>query len=513
MPIDESINTNDVGRKTLDDFLNRFARNEIFESSTNTEEHGELFFDQNYINLLEHECELVAELCSNLNNDDYFIQALNLSLGLGDQSVDGFKAEHLFISDFIDLYNRVSLSENAKGRFTLACFFERMKGNRLYNSADLSRLNQMANNDVFIANIDKIKKAKFLDISPEYNTLYLIPSILFKISHPLFVRSGNILYRFASLIAKSSGEISDEEKIALSKILEIVSKPLLKSPNSKIKEVDSSDTLEIVLAELNSLVGLEAIKKSVNELINLLKIQKLRAEKEMDNVSISLHAVFIGPPGTGKTTVARLLGRIYKHLGFLSKGHLLETDRAGLVAGYVGQTALKVDEVISDAKGGVLFIDEAYSLVLSDNTNDFGGEAVDGLIKRMEDYRNDLSVIVAGYNEPMEQFINSNPGLRSRFRRYFFFEHFTPEQLTEIFLDLSEKHDFVVSNEAREKLSDTFYLLHEKRNDSFGNARVVRNLFERCVQNQANRLVTLQEISEQLLQTIEEADIPESLLS
>jgi SpoVK/Ycf46/Vps4 family AAA+-type ATPase len=509
MPVDEMNNTNEVGRKTLDDFLKRFARNEKTESVTNAEEQVPLHFDQQYIDLLEHESEQVAELCSNLNNDDHFIQALNLSLGLGDQSVEGYKAEHLFISDFIDSYNRVSFSENARGRFTLACFFERMQGKRLYHSAALARLNQMAENETFIENINKIKQAKYLDVAPEYKGLFLIPSILFKIGHPLFVRSGNIIYRFASLVAKSDGTISDDEKMALSKILEAVSNPLLKTPNSKIKEVDSSDTLEIVLSELNSMVGLDAVKKSVTELINLLKIQKLRSDKELDNIGISLHAIFIGPPGTGKTTVARLLGRIYKHLGFLSRGHLLETDRAGLVAGYVGQTALKVDEVISEAKGGVLFIDEAYSLVSPDNTRDFGSEAVDGLIKRMEDYRNDLAVIVAGYNEPMEQFIDSNPGLRSRFSRYFFFEHFTPDQLTEIFLDLSAKHDFVVSVEAKEKLSDTFFLLHEKRDDSFGNARVVRNLFERCVQNQANRLVTLPEISEQLLQTIEEADIPE----
>jgi SpoVK/Ycf46/Vps4 family AAA+-type ATPase len=186
------------------------------------------------------------------------------------------------------------------------------------------------------------------------------------------------------------------------------------------------------MAQLDALVGLENVKKDVKNLVNLMKVRKLRQENDLPVPPMSLHMVFMGNPGTGKTTVARLISSLYASIGVLSKGQLIEVDRSGLVAGYVGQTALKTQEVIKSALGGVLFIDEAYSLS-SGGENDFGREAIETILKAMEDHRDDLVVIVAGYDEPMQKFLSSNPGLESRFNKYFYFQDYTGEQLMAIF--------------------------------------------------------------------------------
>lgn len=248
-------------------------------------------------------------------------------------------------------------------------------------------------------------------------------------------------------------------------------------------------SVEEVLEDLNELVGLEGVKKEVNSLVNLLKIQKLREEKGMKQANVSKHLVFSGNPGTGKTTIARMLAGIYNSLGLLSGGQLVEVDRSGLVSGYIGQTATKVMEVVESALGGILFIDEAYTLTANKGEGDFGQEAVDTLLKAMEDNRDNLVVIVAGYPDLMEEFLNSNPGLRSRFNKFIFFDDYTSEELCKILESMAKKQEYAFDEGAKAKAKAYFDYATENKGDNFANAREVRNYFEKAVSNQATRLV------------------------
>ncbi|MGK7939895.1 MAG: AAA family ATPase [Crocosphaera sp.] len=268
-------------------------------------------------------------------------------------------------------------------------------------------------------------------------------------------------------------------------------------------------TIEGQLQELDNLIGLNHLKDEVRKYINFLKIQKLREKQGLQAVPITLHSVFCGSPGTGKTTVARLMGQIYQQLGILKKGHLIETDRSGMVAGYVGQTAQRVDELVHSALDGVLFIDEAYTLKPVASGNDFGQEAIDLLLKRMEDYRDRLVVIVAGYGDEMTRFINSNPGLKSRFSRYFYFEDYTPQELLEIFEFFGRQHHYTLTEAAKEVLLTRFDELYGDRDKSFGNGRLVRNMFEKTIEKQANRLVNISNVTADIIQQILPEDIVE----
>ncbi len=278
------------------------------------------------------------------------------------------------------------------------------------------------------------------------------------------------------------------------------------------EEKEPEKTLDELLEELNVLIGLDKVKEDVKSLINLVKIRNIRKERGMESPDMSLHMVFSGNPGTGKTTIARLLAQIYKAMGLLSKGHLVEVDRSGLVGGYVGQTALKVQEVVNKALGGVLFIDEAYSLTVNRGASDYGFEAVDTLLKFMEDNRDDMIVIVAGYPAPMEEFLNSNPGLKSRFNKYLYFEDYTPEELIGILKLNAKKADLVLSEEAEKFAMDFFTKRCENRPANYANGRDVRNFFEKALINQANRLANLESIEDRHLTTLEVEDFNTILL-
>ena len=271
------------------------------------------------------------------------------------------------------------------------------------------------------------------------------------------------------------------------------------------------ENIEDLKAELNELIGLEGIKKEVSNLINMVSIHKLRKEHGLKSVDMSLHMVFSGNPGTGKTTIARMMGRIYRSLGVLSKGQLIEVDRSGLVAGYVGQTAGKTMKVIESALGGVLFIDEAYSLT-SKSENDFGSEAIDTLLKAMEDHREDLVVIVAGYDGLMDTFIHSNPGLESRFNRYMHFDDYTVDEMLAI-LDLQLKKGQYTLEEGAKAAAKDYIQASNTSSIAFGNARGIRNIFEKLMVEQANRLSADSEITKEELMTITEADVLAAMAS
>ena len=341
-------------------------------------------------------------------------------------------------------------------------------------------------------------------------------------------RARNALFQFANLVIKSDGTVSSAEAAALLQFkttlyphggdASSLEDNVPKARVTDATEVTPTETstieddpvrpLEDLLKELEALVGLHSVKADIRQLINFLKVQKMREEKGMLAAPISRHLVFYGNPGTGKTTMARLLAQVYRSLQILSRGHLIESDRGDLVAGYVGQTAMKVKEVVGKALGGVLFIDEAYALNPEGRGNDFGQEAVETLLKLMEDHRHDFVVIVAGYTEKMEGFISSNPGLRSRFTKFLHFEDYTPEELVEIFKGFCAKASFKLTSNAEQRLLELFKLLSLARDESFGNARTARNLFEMTIGKQGNRIFTLPHINEEVLATIDEADIP-----
>ncbi len=269
---------------------------------------------------------------------------------------------------------------------------------------------------------------------------------------------------------------------------------------------DEDKSLEELMDELNILVGLKQVKAKVNDLIIYQKVQKLRRDNNLNTVKSTLHLAFMGNPGTGKTTVARIVGRIYKQIGLLSKGHFVEVSRTDLIAGYQGQTALKVKNVIEKAKGGVLFIDEAYSITENDHSDSYGRECLTELTKALEDYRDDLVVIVAGYTQPMNKFFESNPGLKSRFNTFIEFEDYSSSELELILENMCRENDYELDLEAKEYLKEYLEKVVEEKDENFANGRMVRNLYDDLVMNHARRVNIVENPTKEQLSLILKED-------
>ncbi|MCB9938828.1 MAG: AAA family ATPase [Planctomycetaceae bacterium] len=273
------------------------------------------------------------------------------------------------------------------------------------------------------------------------------------------------------------------------------------------EEKSQEERLAEVLAQLDALIGLNQVKHEIRTLTNFLNMQRQRKAQGLPTTNLSLHLVFGGNPGTGKTTVARIVGQIYGSMGVLSKGHLVETDRSGLVAEYAGQTGPKTNQKVDEALDGVLFVDEAYSLVAESGDDPYGREAVQTLLKRMEDNRDRLVVVLAGYPEEMDRLIRSNPGLSSRFNTKLTFEDYTPGSLGRIFGGMCKTNHYVVTSEAQARLLLGFQWVYENRDEHFGNGRLVRNVFENAIRRLANRIAGIAPLTKEILTTIQAEDI------
>ena len=285
---------------------------------------------------------------------------------------------------------------------------------------------------------------------------------------------------------------------------EEIAETIIAKGKEEVSSITSSKQSYDPYGELDSLIGLENVKEEVKTLANLVRVQQARKEEGLKNSALSYHLVFTGNPGTGKTTIARIIASIYKDLKILKKGHLVETDRSGLVAEYLGQTAVKTNAVIDKALDGVLFIDEAYTL--TDDQDSYGKEAVATLLKRMEDDRDRLVVILAGYTNNMARFITTNPGLESRFNRYIDFPDYSSDELYKIFMTLIKKYEYIIDAEAEIYIQELIQSEVTAKGEQFGNARFIRNLFEKVLANQANRLAKEQNLSADCLRTITKED-------
>lgn len=266
---------------------------------------------------------------------------------------------------------------------------------------------------------------------------------------------------------------------------------ILDSQDAKLNEEVDERSLQDLLEELNNLIGLEQVKSKVNDLIAFQTVQAIREKQGLYSQKGTMHLAFTGNPGTGKTTVARIVGRIYKQIGLLTKGHFVEVSRTDLIAGYQGQTALKVKKVIEQAKGGVLFIDEAYSITENDHSDSYGRECLTELTKALEDYRDDLVVIVAGYSEPMKHFFASNPGLKSRFNTFIEFSDYSGEELFEMLKKICQKNDYVLNDDVSLLLCSYLEEQVEAKGDNFANGRMVRNIYDDLAMNHARRIFSM----------------------
>lgn len=463
--------------------------------------------------------------CEKLKNDQQFLDVISDDNIVCDGENDDVElVKMLFLSDMVHCYREMVDEVDCTKKESLAIFyvciklFAQTEITLTFNTVDvlIERTHDLVNNVIKSikshGDVELVVAELLAQFDEEERTDYLVT-----------------LYRLLSLAIKADGIVTEREEKLLSKILSFrnVKKSVSNSNNHSStlnsdcidkKECENQNTITKMsekhgdfelksIKQLDSLIGLDSVKTEIQTLTNFVKIQKARDAQGLKSSSVSYHCVFTGNPGTGKTTVARIVASIYRELGVLKKGHLVETDRSGLVAEYVGQTAVKTNKIIDEALDGVLFIDEAYSLI-SGSDNDYGKEAIATLLKRMEDDRDRLVVILAGYSTEMKQFIDVNPGLQSRFNRYIEFSDYSSDELCQIFEFNAKKYDYKMSEETKFKVLSLFQTAVLNKDKNFGNARFVRNVFEKTLELQANRLAKLSSLTKDQLTEIVPSDIP-----
>jgi AAA+ superfamily predicted ATPase len=475
---------------------------------------------RDYFATITQEVEKIISLYERLCSDGNFLKVFNENTNLkitinGCESNLKEKIRTLFLVDmtkcFIDLGHKLDL-KNKEG-FGLFYFLVRTNG---LDKFEYDKLSIVLNDGLCKSAEDFAQQIKGgIETNQAVDEVFLMSKILEDYDNDQREKYLVMLYRYASLTAKADGTVNEQESEWLSKILNLSQKPsvsgnvIISNNEQKTSEISVKQTKPIKpkTSKLKSLIGLTSVKEEIETLTNFIKIQQAREAKGLKTSSVSYHCVFTGNPGTGKTTVARIVADIYKSLGILTKGHLVETDRSGLVAEYVGQTAIKTNKIIDTALDGVLFIDEAYSLI-SKSENDYGKEAIATLLKRMEDNRDRLVVILAGYSTEMQQFIDSNPGLQSRFNRYIEFPDYSGEELYQIFEMNLKQFDYIISKDAVSPLKEYLTKTVANKDKNFGNARFIRNLFEKTIERQANRLSREVDLTEEKLSEICTIDIP-----
>ncbi len=487
-------------------------------------------FSQEYYKLLKELSPSIYTLLTKLQNDKIILSYFN-AIGVNEDLKTAIK--YWVIYDLIKVAHYVS-DENLLSNNLIGIGLTLVAGSLSQDAAEqtlnadyetIKKAYDLGIYDDFIKSLQEInskgnplkallsKQSQDVGSSVQQDESLALPSLLQSIDDPLFGEYATLLFRFANIISKADNTVTDREKELLLKVYDLTHKPStnykdLRQDVSSEKPscVEQNETLEDVISELNALIGLDEVKDQIKSFMNFITVQKTREKSGLKSTSLSYHVVFTGSPGTGKTTVARILAKIYKHLDILKTGQLVETDRSGLIAEYSGQTAIKVNKTVDSALDGVLFIDEAYALV-GKNHDDFGKEAVATLIKRMENDRDKLVLIMAGYTDEMNDFIDTNPGIKSRFNRYINFPDYHPNDLYEIFQSYCQKSEYHLSDDATEKLKNIFEEAYSKRNKSFGNGRFARNIFEATIERQANRISQETKLTKEILTTIIADDI------
>jgi len=476
--------------------------------------------DEEYFNTVKQAVENLVEFYENLKRDTAFIDTISPFYGTAANSNVDIK-DKIQVSvecDIARCYVELGHSINFRSKEGLGIYLYelRTRGNLDKKLIQFVVLNTLMKDEMiqsfegFSSTIESSSESMIRNLEKE-SEIFIVSWLLGFYDKDLQKKYLVLLYRFSSIIAKADDVITEKEEQWLSKLLNFEKSQKNDDSSHKKKQEDENQKTFQPLSknpqnELNELIGLASVKSGVETLINFIKIQQAREEKGLKSSQLSYHCIFTGNPGTGKTTVARIVAEIYKELGVLKTGHLVETDRSGLVGEYVGHTAVKTNKIIDSALDGVLFIDEAYSLITGDN-NDYGKEAVATLLKRMEDNRDRLIVILAGYTNEMEDFLNSNPGLKSRFNRYIEFPDYSADELYQIF-DLNlKKFDYKLSYNVDKILKEYFRQSVASKDRNFGNARFVRNFFEKTIENQANRLSKEKNLTTEKLSEICNEDI------